>query len=120
MDDDRLLATPTPLTEFVSYQTGSVVSRVLFRNQGGVVTLFAFDESQGLTEHSTPHDATLLVVDGEVKVTVGQDDHVVREGEILHLPASVPHTLHEGERFKMLLTLLKKPSAGRPAAPGDA
>lgn len=103
--------TPRPLADLIAYQPGSVVSRVILRNEGGVMTLFAFAEGEGLTEHSSPHDATALILDGRVRITVGDADHEVSQGEILHLPASVPHTLHGGDAFKMLLTLLKKPRA---------
>lgn len=114
MDDP--IATPTELADLVAYQPGSVVSRVLLRNEGGVLTLFAFAEGEGLTEHSSPHEATVLLLEGDVRITVGDEHHEVATGQILHLPASVPHTLHGGGPFKMLLTLLKKPRG----VPGDA
>jgi quercetin dioxygenase-like cupin family protein len=107
MDDP--IAQPTPLAELVDYQAGSVVSRVLLRNEGGVMTLFAFAEGQGLSEHSTPHDASVLVLEGEVEVDVAGDCHNVSTGQILHLPPSVPHSLHGKAPFKMLLTILKVP-----------
>ena len=101
---------PTPLAEAIDYQPDSVVSRVLLRHPGGTMTLFAFAEGEGLSEHATPHDATVLIVEGEVRITVGDEDHRVAAGEILHLPASVPHALHGERPFKMLLTLFKKPA----------
>jgi len=84
---------------------------VLVKNEGGVLTVFAFADGQGLTEHSTPHDATVLILEGEVRITIGADDHHVTEGEVLHLPPSVPHALHGSGPFKMLLMLLKRPLA---------
>ena len=111
---DDVLAAPENLADLVAYQPGSVVSRVLFRNEGGVVTLFAFAEGEGLTEHSSPHDALVQIVDGAVRIEVGGETHDVSEGEILHLPASVPHALHGGEAFKMLLTLLRRSGSGGP------
>jgi quercetin dioxygenase-like cupin family protein len=102
------IARPTRLADLVAYQPDSVVSRVLLRNQGGVMTLFAFAEGQGLAEHSTPHDATVQVLEGSVRITVGGDDDLeVAAGEIVRLPASLPHTLHGGAPFKMLLTMLR-------------
>lgn len=109
MDDP--IARPTSLADLVDYQAGSVVSRVLLRNAGGTMTLFAFAEGEGLTEHATPHDATVHVLEGDVRVNVGGEDYDVREGEILHLPASVPHALHGERAFKMLLTILKTSAA---------
>lgn len=108
---DQILSAPTSLNDLVDYQDGSVVSRVILRTPGGTLTLFAFAEGEGLSEHASPHDATLLVLEGEVGVTVGDVDHRVGQGELLHLPASVPHALHGGAPYKMLLTLLKKPSS---------
>lgn len=115
MDDP--IATPARLSELVAYQPGSVVSRVIFRNEGGVMTLFAFAEGEGLTEHSTPHEATVLILEGGLRITVGGEDHEMASGDIMHLPPSVPHMLHGGPPFKMLLTMLKRPraSAGDPA-----
>lgn len=68
------------------------------------MTLFAFAEGEGLTEHATPHDATVQILEGEVPITVGGSDHQVRTGDMLHLPATVPHALHGTGPFKMLLT----------------
>jgi quercetin dioxygenase-like cupin family protein len=104
------IAHPMRLTDLVDYQPGAVVSRVLLRTAAGVVTVFAFAEGEGLTEHSTPHDATLQMLEGTLALTVGGTEHEVRAGEIIHLPAAVPHALRGGGRFKMLLTLLKKPA----------
>ena len=111
-DLESPIAAPQPLADRVAYQAGSVVSRVLFRNEGGVVTLFAFAEGEGLTEHSSPHDALVQIVDGAVRIEVGGEMHDVSAGEMLHLPASVPHALHGGQAFKMLLTLLRRSRSG--------
>lgn len=96
------------LTDLVAYQDGSVVSRVVFRNDSGVMTAFAFAEGQGLTEHSSPHDAVVHVVDGRLRITIGDEVHDLAAGDILHLPPSVPHALEGGAPFKMLLTILKR------------
>lgn len=106
------IARPADLAGLVDYQEGSVVSRVLLRNPGGTVTVFAFAQGEGLTEHATPHDALVHVLEGSVRIVLGGESHTVRTGELLHLPASVPHALEGGEPFKMLLTILKKPAEG--------
>ena len=103
------ILSPTPLAALVDYQDGSVVSKVLAKNEGGVLTVFAFAEGEGLSEHSTPHDATVLVLEGEVRVSIGDDEHLMSEGEMLRLPSGIPHALQGGAAFKMLLTILKKP-----------
>lgn len=106
---DYPISTPQALAALVEYQSGSVVSRVLFRGPGGTVTLFAFAEGEGLTEHINPNDALVHVLDGEVTVLIDGVEHNVRDGEMLHLPPSVPHELLGGPPFKMLLSLLKRP-----------
>lgn len=103
------ITTPQALVSLVAYQPGSVVSRVVFRGPGGTVTLFAFAEGEGLTEHINPNDALVQVLEGEVAILIDGVAHLVREGEMLHLPPSVPHELVGGSPFKMLLTLLKRP-----------
>lgn len=98
------------LAELVGYEEDAVVSRVLERDERGVMTLFAFAEGQGLTEHSTPHEAAIQVLEGEVAVEMAGETHHVAAGDFLHLPAGVPHTLHGGAPFKMLLLISKEPS----------
>ena len=109
------ISTPQRLAELVDYQDGSVVSRVLFRGPGGTVTLFAFAEGEGLGEHTNPNDAIVHVLAGEVVITVAGVDHRVGAGEVLHLPAGVPHALAGEAAFKMLLTLLRVPREAEPA-----
>lgn len=110
---DTPIERPTAIADLVTYQSGSVVSRVLIRNSGAVQTLFAFAEGEGLTEHMSPHEATVLLIEGEASVTIAGEAHTVRAGEMLHLPAGVPHALHGEHAFKMLLTILKQPAPSR-------
>ena len=109
---DTPLSTPQRLADLVDYQTDSVVSRVVLRNEGGTPTVFAFAAGQGLSEHSNPNDATIHMLAGRARVSVGSEEHSLDEGESLYLPPSVPHALFPGEPFKMLLTLLKHPRRG--------
>lgn len=106
------IAVPTHLGALVDYQPDSVVSRVIFRAGGGTMTLFAFAEGQGLSEHTNPNDAILLCLEGRVTVDIGGVEHSVGSGEALHLPATVPHALRDGGPFKMLLTLLRAGQEG--------
>lgn len=92
----------------ITYQEGSVVSREIFKNTSGTVTLFAFAEGQGLSEHKTPYDALVYIVDGEAEITVSGIVYTVKKGELLHMPASEPHALRAVKQFKMLLTMMKK------------
>jgi len=102
---DATISSPAALASLVSVQPGSVVSRTLLKNGGGSLTLFAFDRGQGLSEHSTPHDATVLILEGSAQVVIGGTGHVVSAGEALHLPASIPHALEARDPFKMLLVM---------------
>jgi quercetin dioxygenase-like cupin family protein len=114
---NEAIATPRRLVDLVETQPGSVVSRVIFRNAGGTLTAFAFAEGEGLDEHTNPNDAIVHVLDGRCTVIVDGVTHVVGEGEMLHLAASVPHTIVGGPPFRMLLLLLRTgDEPGRPSA----
>jgi quercetin dioxygenase-like cupin family protein len=103
----QLPAGPVRADGLVEYQSGSVVSRTLVARSTGTVTLFAFDRGEGLSEHTAPFDALVQIVDGEAEITVGEATHIVREGELLLMPADVPHALRAQGRFKMMLTMIK-------------
>jgi len=95
------------LASLVSYQAGSVVSRTIINRRAGTMTLFAFDEGEGLSEHTAPYDALLHVLEGEAKVTVSGKESHVNEGEAIVLPAGKPHAVRAAKRFKMLLTMIR-------------
>jgi quercetin dioxygenase-like cupin family protein len=98
---------PRSLAELAAYQEGAIVSRVLMKKPSGSVTLFAFDTAQELSEHTTPYDALVQVLDGEAEVTIGGMAHRVSAGGVILLPATVPHALRAPGRFRMLLTMLR-------------
>jgi quercetin dioxygenase-like cupin family protein len=93
--------------ELIDYQEGSVVSRQLVKGDGGNVTLFAFDAGEGLTEHTSPLDAMLYVLDGEVEVAISGQPSRLHAGEMIVMPANEPHALKALTRFKMLLIMIK-------------
>ena len=95
------------LAEMVAYQPGSVVSRKVLGGKRGNVTLFAFAEGEGLTEHTSPYDALVVVLDGEARIRVGGEPYTVGEGETITLPADVPHALDAEVPFKMMLVMIK-------------
>jgi len=95
------------LTSLVSYQSGSVVSRTIINRRAGTTTLFAFDEGEGLSEHTAPYDVLLHVLEGEAQVTVSGEMSEVKEGEAMVLPAGKPHAVMAAKRFKMLLTMIR-------------
>ena len=96
-----------PLGELLEYQDGSIVSRVLLKNKGGTVTLFAFDQGEGLSEHTAPFEALVFVIDGEAGVEIAGRPYSVRTGETITLPANIPHAVKAATRFKMLLTMIR-------------
>jgi quercetin dioxygenase-like cupin family protein len=91
----------------VEYQPGAVVSRTLLKKSSGTVTAFAFDAGEGLSEHTAPFDALVLLVDGEAEIAISGQPNRVKAGEILLLPAGRPHALKALTRFKMILVMIK-------------
>ncbi|MCE7937832.1 cupin domain-containing protein [bacterium] len=91
-------------------QEGAIVSRVLLKNAGGTVTLFAFDDGQGLSEHTTPYDALVVAVEGRAEIDVAGATHAVAAGETIVLPAGQPHAVRAVGPFKMVLTMLRAPA----------
>ena len=104
---EKLEAKATQLADLIDYQDDSVVSRTLIDKEAGTVTLFAFDEGQGLSEHTAPYDAMVHVIEGDVKVTISGKTMIVKQGEVIIMPANQPHALSSIIRFKMLLTMIK-------------
>jgi quercetin dioxygenase-like cupin family protein len=96
------------LNESVSYADGAVVSKTLMNKKTGTLTLFAFDEGQSLSEHTSPYDATVFVVDGEATLTIGGEDRKVKAGELCIMPANIPHDVKAETRFKMLLIMIRE------------
>lgn len=101
------LAGVVPLADLVQYQSSAVVSRTVLKKPAGTVTAFAFDQGEGLSEHTAPFDALVLVVDGESEITISGTPHRVGAGQLLKLPAGQPHALKAVTRFKMLLVMIK-------------
>lgn len=95
------------IAEAIQYQAGAAVSKEIISKPSGTVTLFAFDKGQGLSEHTTPYDALVMIIDGRADITVAGEKHEVRTGEMLLMPANLPHALKAVEAFKMTLTMIK-------------
>ncbi len=96
------------LAEFVDYSDGSVVSKTLLDKKAGTLTLFSFDKGQGLSEHTAPYDATVLVVDGEATLVIGGKPVTAKTGELVIMPAGIPHSVRADQRFKMLLIMIRE------------
>jgi quercetin dioxygenase-like cupin family protein len=100
-------AKPQPLTDLVDYQEGRVVSRTFAQTESMSLTLFAFDAGEGLSTHTAAGDAFVQILDGEAAITIGGTEMTVKTGEIVAMPANVPHSLKANVKFKMLLVVVK-------------
>ena len=96
------------LNQAINYQNGAVVSKEIVKQSGGTVTLFAFDQDQGLSEHTAPFSALAIIIDGTAEITVAGDIHLVKTGEMLMMPAGKPHALKANQAFKMMLVMIKE------------
>ena len=105
--NQELSAQTARLVELIAYQEGSVVSRTIIDKKTGTVTLFAFDEGQGLSEHTAPFDAVVYLIDGEAEVVISDKTLRLKEGEIIIMPANQPHALKAVKKFKMILIMIK-------------
>jgi quercetin dioxygenase-like cupin family protein len=102
-----LVAQAVNLTDLIDYQAGSVVSRAIIDKKAGTVTLFAFDQGEGLSEHTTPYDALVYILDGEADVVISGKPVRLRKGELTIMPANEPHALSAVTKFKMLLIMIR-------------
>jgi quercetin dioxygenase-like cupin family protein len=105
--DKPLVSQVWKLVDLVEYQEGAVVSRTIMDKQAGTLTLFAFGEGQGLSEHTAPFDALVYLLDGEAEITISGKGFNLKEGQMIIMPASEPHALKAIKRFKMLLVMVK-------------
>ena len=95
------------LNEMIEYQEGSIVSKTIIDKQTGTVTLFAFGQEQGLSEHTAPFDAMVYIIDGKAEVTISGKQNQLKAGEMIIMPANKPHALNAPEQFKMMLVMIK-------------
>lgn len=105
---DRLLAKVLKATELVQYQDGAIVSRAIVDKKTGTVTAFAFDEGEGLSEHTAPYDALVLVLEGRLEVTIAGEKLDVSEQELVIMPANKPHAVRAVTKCKMLLVMIRE------------
>ncbi|MBT3184735.1 MAG: cupin domain-containing protein [Nitrospina sp.] len=108
MNDENELKkeVPVDLKNHISYAEGSVVSKTLVNKKTGTLTLFAFDEGQELSEHTAPFDAVVQILDGQAELTIGGQKTKIQTGELIIMPANIPHAVHAPQKFKMLLTMI--------------
>ncbi|KQC06323.1 MAG: cupin [Methanolinea sp. SDB] len=95
------------LRDLVNYQDGTIASRMVVNRKAGSITLFSFDEDEGLSEHTAPYDAVVTILDGECEVWVAGETFQLKEGETIIFPANAPHALSAITRFKMMLIMIR-------------
>jgi len=95
------------LKDLVAYQTGAVVSKTLLDSRRGSVTAFAFDEGQGLSEHTAPYDALIIVVEGQADIEISGKGYHLNEGELIIMPANQPHAVKAATKFKLILIMMR-------------
>jgi quercetin dioxygenase-like cupin family protein len=103
----ELLARAAGLVELATYVPGAVVSKTLIDKPVGTITVFAFEAGQGLSEHTAPYDAFVQVLDGSARIRIAGQEREVAVGQVIVMPANVPHALHADQRFKMLLVMIR-------------
>lgn len=109
MEDDKLFYNnKNSLQEAIEYSNDSIVSKTIIDKKNGTVTLFAFDKGQKLSEHSTPYDAMVQIIDGEAEVLINKKINILNKGEAVIMPANIPHAINAKNRFKMMLIMIKE------------
>lgn len=92
----------------VDYASGAIVSKTVLKKETGNISLFAFDKGEALSEHTAPFDAMIQVVDGKGQIIIGGTPFEVTAGNSIIMPANIPHAVKAVEKFKMILTMIKK------------
>ena len=104
---DSVVSNSRTLNELVEYTDDSIVSKTIFDKKVGTITLFAFDKGQKLSEHQSPYDAVVQVIDGSATLTISGEEKTACAGQIIIMPGNIPHAVDARERFKMLLTMIR-------------
>ncbi|KQC03020.1 MAG: cupin [Methanoculleus sp. SDB] len=104
----ELKGTVIHLKDLIGYQEGSVSSRMILSRPAGNVTLFSFDEDEGLSEHTAPYDALVTILEGECEIRLSGDTFALKEGDTIIFPAGAPHAVTALTRFKMMLTMIRE------------
>lgn len=107
MSKEQAKGVPVPLAKHVEYSDGAIVSKTLLDKKTGTLTLFAFDAGQGLSEHTSPYDATVQILEGEASLTIGGESITASAGDLVIMPAGIPHDVRADQRFKMLLIMIR-------------
>jgi quercetin dioxygenase-like cupin family protein len=117
-DEQDLVGKPFEPGGVADYAPGAIVSRTVLKKKAGNLTVFSFDAGEGLTEHVSPFDAVVQILDGRAEITIGGKPLTAEAGQMVILPAGVPHALQARERFKMLLIMIRSPAPTNSPADG--
>ena len=98
---------PYPVAGSIDYTKGGIVSRKIRSSRNASVTIFNFDQGQELTEHTSPYEAIVMILDGKATITIGKQKHELSKDQMIILPANIPHAVFAHERFSMLLTMIR-------------
>ncbi len=98
---------PFSAIDSIAYASGSVVSKTILKKPAGNVTLFSFEAGEGLSEHSSPHEALVQILDGSAEISIAGEVQEVHAGQCIVLPANIPHALKAVQQFKMMLVMIK-------------
>ena len=107
MKKNDLKAKTVKTKDLIGYNESSVISRTIIDKPSGTITAFSFDKGQGLSEHTSPYDATVQILDGEATLVIGGRDVRVGAGELVIMPAHVPHAVRAEQRFKRLRIMIR-------------
>lgn len=114
MSDNNTNSNIINLKEILTYQDKSIISRVLLKNSGGTITLFAFDQGEGLSEHKAPFDAFVNVIEGDAEIEIAKQIYKLKTGDSIILPANIAHAVKAKSKFKMLLVMIKEIKTEKP------
>ncbi len=106
-ENEELMSRVSGLSSLVDYQDGSVVSRTILQKKAGTVTVFSFDEGEGLSEHTAPYDALVYIIDGKVRITISGESIELDGGQMTIMPANEPHALEALTPYKMMLVMIR-------------
>jgi quercetin dioxygenase-like cupin family protein len=105
--DDTIKSKVVKQVDLIDYQSDSIVSKTIINSKNGTVTLFAFDEGQGLSEHTAAYDALLIILEGKSEIKISGKSHILKKDEMIIMPANKPHAVKALKKFKMILILIK-------------
>ena len=95
------------LNDLIEYNDDAIVSKIIVNSEKGSITIFAFDEGQGLSEHTAPFDATVQIIEGEAEIIISEESFKLSMGKMIIMPANKPHAVKSITKFKMILTMIK-------------